>query len=433
MDTASAMSKPSLSTQLFVSIIALFLAFAGAFLLYQARREKAFKIALLNRQLQDYNAHLGEALGYTPLTEESVEKYLLAHPLEDLRVTILDPHGYVLFDNQTKAYPNLSDHRERKEIADALRTGSGYDLDRLSTTVEKEYFYSATFIPSQDLVIRSALPYDGSLPQALRADTSFLWYAAALMLLLIGVLYWYSRHTGSRIRARQDIESYALQKELTQNIAHELKTPVTGIRGYLETLEAHPEMPRETRERFLGRSLSLTRRLGTLIDDLSTLDALEGRGTQVQFAPLDAAETIRTVIEESEEALREKKMQLDVQLPDAIPLSSDAKLLYSIFRNLMDNAINYAGEGTTISLAAQAENNFWHFCFADNGKGVPPESLPRLYDRFFRTDKGRSRELGGSGLGLSIVKEAIELHGGAIRAESVTPHGLRHRFTLPQK
>ena len=427
MAIVSGMKMSRLSRLLFFSIISLFLLFAGAFTLYQNRREKTFKIALLNQQLQTYNLSLGEALLQMPIDEDSLQNYLLAHPLTSVRITILDPHGFVLFDNRTKEYPTLSDHRKRKEIQEALVKGSGYCIDRRSITVEEKFFYSATYIPSQNLIIRSALPYDEKLPKSLRADFSFLWYAHLLMFVLVAVLFVFAQKVGLMVSKIQDQESLELQKELTQNISHELKTPISGIQAYLETLRSHPELPDKTRNQFIDRSWALARRLASLAEDLNSLDAAEWRVCREE---LDLADIIRNILQESEPDFQRRRISIKTAIPESIPMIGDRKILYSLFRNLTDNALHYAGEGSTVEILAREEGRTWHFSFADNGPGVPESCLPRLYERFFRIDKGRSREMGGTGLGLSIVKEAVRLHGGDIYAEAVSPHGLRHRFTL---
>ena len=119
-------------------------------------------------------------------------------------------------------------------------------------------------------------------------------------------------------------------------------------------------------------------------------------------------------------------------LPQDICIQGNWQLLYSIFRNLTDNAINYAGPGTTIMLSAKQEEKGWHFVFSDNGAGVAPVHLPRLFERFYRIDKSRSRQIGGTGLGLAIVKNAVLLHGGQISVSNNPQGGLRFDFTLIQ-
>lgn len=424
------MKKPSLSTQLFASFILLFLLFAGGFLLFQERREKQFKIALLNQQLQDYNINLGEELLNGPLTEDYLERFISMHPVPSLRVTVLDTHGYILFDNLTKEYPGLSDHSGRKEIQEALSLGSGYDIDRVSQTLDQEYFYSATLIPGQELIVRTALPYDDALPAKLRADYNFLRFAAILVLVLSLILYWISRRTGSSIRLQQEKDSASLQKELTQNISHELKTPVAALKAYMETMEKEPQMQEEVRTKFIGRSLALTQRLASLVEDLSSLDALEALRHPAFKDLVDVAEIILNVADEYVEMLAAKGIQLELDIPGSIPVKGQSDLIYSIFKNLTDNALKYTPEGSVVTVSAQEDTCSWRFMFADNGPGVPEDSLPRLFDRFYRVDKGRSRELGGTGLGLSIVKEAVQLHGGDIKALAVRPHGLRYEFSL---
>lgn len=424
------MTKLSLSSQLFISFIVLFLLFAGSFLLYQEHREKQFKIALLNQQLQDYNVNLGEALQTGPLTEEHLDQFIAEHPIPSLRVTVLDTKGYILFDNMTKEYPGLSDHSGRKEIQEALARGSGYDIDRVSQTLDEEFFYSATLIPEQELIVRTALPYDDDLPVRLKADYSFLGYAAVLLLALSALLYWLTRRTGSSIRQRQEKDSAALQKELTQNISHELKTPVAALKAYMETMDREPGMSEEVRVKFIGRSLALSQRLASLVEDLSTLDGMDGIRRRALKVYVDVAEVILGIADETADAFAAKNMDLALDIPESIPLKGDRDLVYSIFKNLTDNAIKYVSEGASVSISAREEASRWSFVFADTGPGVPEKSLSRIFDRFYRVDKGRSRELGGTGLGLAIVKEAVALHGGTIRAMANKPQGLRYEFSL---
>ncbi|MBR1503735.1 MAG: GHKL domain-containing protein [Prevotella sp.] len=125
-----------------------------------------------------------------------------------------------------------------------------------------------------------------------------------------------------------------------------------------------------------------------------------------------------------------RQMTLHNYLPKGIIIQGNYTLLYSIFRNLMDNAINYAGQGTTIEISATQQSDYWQFTFKDNGIGIPAKHLPRIFERFYRIDKGRSREMGGTGLGLAIVKNAVQLHGGNITISTPATGGLAFEFTL---
>ena len=145
--------------------------------------------------------------------------------------------------------------------------------------------------------------------------------------------------------------------------------------------------------------------------------------------PLDVMDTITQLSKEKAQVLQSKGMSFRTGLPSKVELNGNESLIYSIFRNLLDNAIMYAGDGAVISLSAYREGSSWHFTFADNGPGVDKEHLDHLFDRFYRVDKSRSRASGGTGLGLTIVRHAVRRHGGTITASSNDP-GLRFDFTL---
>ena len=145
----------------------------------------------------------------------------------------------------------------------------------------------------------------------------------------------------------------------------------------------------------------------------------------------DISALVADIVSETALAVKQRQMTLHNLLPQDIIVQGDPLLLYSIFRNLVDNAINYAGTGTTVEISATHQSNSWLFTFSDNGIGIPAEHLPRIFERFYRSDKGRSREMGGTGLGLSIVKNAVMLHGGHITVSSPAGGGLVFEFTLP--
>ena len=151
------------------------------------------------------------------------------------------------------------------------------------------------------------------------------------------------------------------------------------------------------------------------------------------FDTVDISQMVANIQKETALQLKEHSMTFDNRLPADIQVKGNQSLLYSVFRNLTDNAIAYAGEGTTISLTAEkTSQQEWRFTFSDNGVGVPNEHLARLFERFYRVDKGRSRKMGGTGLGLAIVKNAILLHGGSVSVKNALPpnHGLIFTFTL---
>ncbi len=223
-----------------------------------------------------------------------------------------------------------------------------------------------------------------------------------------------------------------LKRQLTQNISHELKTPVSSIQGYLETIIENPNMDAEKRTQFLQRCHAQSLRLISLLEDISALNRMDDEvGLQAMAQEyVSITNLVNGIMQEVALQLEEKKMVMANQLSEDIIIRGDASLLYSIFRNLTDNAIAYAGTGTIITVRATYDETFYHFTFADNGIGIAPEHLSRIFERFYRIDKGRSRKLGGTGLGLAIVKNAVILHGGTISASCGQQGGLVFHFTL---
>lgn len=229
----------------------------------------------------------------------------------------------------------------------------------------------------------------------------------------------------------QEEEQARLKRQLTQNIAHELKTPVSSIQGYLETILGNPNLPPATMKSFLERSYAQSNRLTFLLRDISVLTRMDEAPNLVERESVNISQLVGNMLNEVSMSIEEKQIVVDNKLPDNLVINGNNSLLYSIFRNLTDNAIAYAGTGVKITITCFREDDkFYYFSFSDNGVGVPEEHLNRLFERFYRVDKGRSRKLGGTGLGLAIVKNAVLFHGGRIFAKNNPKGGLEFVFTL---
>lgn len=228
-------------------------------------------------------------------------------------------------------------------------------------------------------------------------------------------------------------EQSRLKQQLTQNVAHEFKTPVCSIQGYLDTIiNNYPHnMSQEQLMHFLQRCYSQSDRLNNLVRDISLLNEMNAPNQQLNKEPVDLSMMVHNMLQEINNRIVAQHITVENMLPERLVLNADSSMLYSIFRNLFDNAIAYAGEGTTIKLCCfRSDAQFYYFSFSDNGVGVPEEHLNRIFERFYRVDKGRSRKLGGTGLGLAIVKNAVVLHGGTISARQSVEGGLEFVFTL---
>lgn len=578
------------SQRLFLSVIFLFLGYAVCFMLFQYKREKAYKIELLNTQLQNYNNQLCDFLAdHHGVNSDSMQSYVTTHMIPNLRVTLIEPSGKVVYDNTNANWKSFANHSSRKEVQDALMYGSGYSISRQSESIQgEEYFYSARYYPPYRIIIRSALPYNLSLAEHLQADSGYLWFALIICLVLIFIFYRFTRKLGKSItklqqfamkadrnepidmdilqtfpknelgeisqhiikiykrlhrakealyiereklishlqtsheglgvftKERQEIlvnnlftqyinnisdrnlrssneifdipelqpiikflnrnegnfskeekryamhlnknarsftleciifqdmsfeisinditqeeEQARLKRQLTQNIAHELKTPVSSIQGYLETIISNPNIPQENVRVFLERSYAQSNRLTFLLRDISVLTRMDEAPELVEKEQVNLSKIVENILNEVALGLEEKHITVVNKLPSEVILTGSSSLLYSIFRNLTDNAIAYAGNDIQITINCFREDEkFYYFSFSDTGVGVPEEHLNRLFERFYRVDKGRSRKLGGTGLGLAIVKNAVLFHGGTIFAKNMPKGGLEFVFTL---
>lgn len=442
------------------------------------------------RHTAPQNAGTGEAAKERLV--EKLEKYFPEHDLADFRVTIVTSQGNVLYDTDQQDLSHFENHLDRPEIRDARRKGSGYDVRRNSSSVGKEFFYVATQAPGGDYFVRTALPYNTQLAASLKADYHFIAFSC-LLLLTLAVFFWlivrkiditiiklrsfirkvdsgaaideneekdfpnnelgeisqhlihiYKKLGDAKLQLLEGrerlLEQKAIQvqqrKELTQNVAHELKTPVASIQGYLDIIVNTPNLPPDKRDTFLKQCYSQSTRLANLLKDISQLTLMDEAPDMISKGLLD----VRLIVCRLEEELRinyeEHGMHLENKLPTRpLLIRGNQSLVYSIFRNLMDNSIAYAGENATmtIELLPEANESEFRFRYSDNGPGVGKEHLSRIFERFYRVDKGRSRKMGGTGLGLAIVKNAVLLHNGTIEAYANTPHGLCFEFTLQAK
>lgn len=224
-----------------------------------------------------------------------------------------------------------------------------------------------------------------------------------------------------------------LKRQLTQNVAHELKTPVSSIQGYLETIVSNPDIDAQTKDQFIQRCYAQSRRLSSLIADISTLNKLDDAPQGYEFESVSIPDLLQSIRRDVSMQMEANHVTFRSLVEPGVEVNGNPSLLYSIFRNLTDNSIAYGGEEVTITVQVLSEStDFYTFSFSDNGPGVAPEHIPHLFERFYRIDKGRSRKMGGTGLGLAIVKNSVLLHRGTISVRLGIAGGLEFIFTLPK-
>ena len=472
-------SRFSYHRRLFLLLLAFSWALVACFVTFQYSREKRFKAERLDARLQLFNLRLLDALG----EGTAPGAFLADHPLPygDLRVTVIDDDGGVLFDNSADSLP-AANHLGRPEVTEALAHDTGYTIHRHSESTDRYYFYSA--MKGDGIIVRSAVPYSVSLREVLAADWEFLWFMLGVTLLMSVAAYFATRRLGHNITRLRDFaqraergerideqavfphdelgdisshiirlyarlqrttadrdrehalalheqqEKIRIKKQLTNNINHELKTPVAAIQGYLETLLDNPGLGAEKRTAFLEKSCAQVARLRSLLADISTVTRMDEASQLI----LRERVVLNDIVDEirADMQLRPEGQQLRVNcnFPYPLEMEGSPSLLGSVFRNLADNAAAYSG-GRDIFIRLLSDTpEECTVSFADNGIGIGEEHLPHIFERFYRIDKGRSRKQGGTGLGLAIVKNAVAIHGGTITARERERGGLEFVFTL---
>ncbi len=450
-----------------------------SFVGYQYFREKQYKSEFLNAQLQMYNRHLLDVL------EDGVshEEYISSHekPFEDLRISIITHSGDVVYDNMLPL-DSLDNHRKRPEVSVALKKGTGYNIGRQSVSDGREYFYSAT--RGKQVVVRTAIPFSPSLNELLQTDWTFLGVMIVISFVMSVLAYFATRRLGKTIERlnrfaskakkgesfdeaelfpndelgsisnhivqlyaqwqqtikdrdlaheatlREEQEKIRIKRQLTNNINHELKTPVASIQVCLETLLSSINLSEEKRQELIERCYANNERMRRLLNDVSLITRMEAGSSLIGKEKIVINEIITEISEELDIMPNHERMTLHTDFNELVIIEGNLSLIGSIFRNLTENAIAYSeGKNIFISLIKNDEEAC-SICFEDDGCGVEEKELPRLFERFYRVDKGRSRQKGGTGLGLAIVKHAIQFHGGTITASNRPDGGLRFDFSL---
>ena len=574
------------SQRLFWSVFFMFLGFTVCFMLFQYQREREFAQEKLNNVLSNYNYQLFRKCQQSTDINQTVISFMDDIPQKDLRVTIIDPSGDVLFDNS--GTDEFNNHNDRSEVRKARLYNEGFAI-RSSESTGKRYFYSASNIGGY--IYRSALPYDPYVRGILTVNKDFIYFMALMTLIFFFVLSRFTFSIGKTISKLRDFalnvekdrmpavdyvfpndelgdisqnivtlyhrqqkaknelsmereklikhfqyskegfamftsegreilsniqfiqfinvisdtqihqvedvtdiaelepirtflnknirnlnrkkkvlresvtidkngkifliecilfldnsyeisindisrqeEESRMKRQLTQNVSHELKTPVSSIQGYLETILSNPDLSSDKRQFFLERCYSQSTRLTGLLRDISVLNRLDEASEMFDLTEVNITKLIAEIQKECSQDMEEKHITSEIILPGDPTVFGNNSLLYSIFRNLYDNAIAYAGENIRITVNCYKEDpKYYYFSFSDNGVGIPEEHINRIFERFYRVDKGRSRKIGGTGLGLSIVKNGVNFHKGQISAKSSPGKGVTFFFTLKKK
>ena len=446
----------SFSKNLYVSIGGFFVFCLIFFSIEMRQREMDYRLEIVRSQIETFTYEMAfNAPSDSLLSSHFLQHYLKHCKIKGLEITVLDTLGNVLAEcRHSKAH---------------------------SRFVPEKYCSTSSRIPysGHTIEIRSSVPVTAEIIGPLKYNIRYLIVSIVIIVVLISVLYLNTRRVTRHIdilrqfalKAEEDNsidielerqlpddelgdishtiislygkqrhaqeENQRIKRQLTQNVAHELKTPAASIHGYLESILDEPDMPSATRQHFLERCYAQSERMNRLLMDMTSLTKLDAMADTVTREAVSLNDTIASVLDDTAKQLCDKGITASVSMPDCVVVHGDAQLLYSIFRNLVDNTIAYGVGATSISVVCSEkpqptpQKHIYEFCVSDNGSGVDPQHLPYLFERFYRVDKGRSRRVGGTGLGMAIVKNAVIVHGGEIAAELAPGGGLAIRFTLP--
>jgi signal transduction histidine kinase len=438
--------KAGYKKQLFVDLLLFVSVFSAGIFLLGEMQERRHRTRLLTERLDTYADLIHATL--TPETPFPLSPPLYSALPANLRLTLISPNGKVIFDNRipSSAIDYVGDHSQRPEIVEASHKGSGIDR-RVSVSTHQEYLYYAKRY--NFCFVRVALPYDTAVRDFFAANTDrFFLYC---ILVIFTAMLFLSRYVANRFgksvkkvknsslqkgHAKERVElkknTYHLKQEMTGNVAHELRTPVTSIRGYLETL-LDKSLPQDTAHSFITKAHHQAIILSELIRDMDVLMNIDTCPKNFYTTPVQLPALLAKLRADLEDNLSKYSITIECAGLDEVVIRGNYRLLYSVFRNLIDNVIQHVGFGAHIYIYKEDEDGrFYTICFADNGTDiVPEEQLRYLFERFYRVNEGRNRDTGGTGLGLSIVRNALFLLGGTISVCKQNKGGLQFTLRLP--
>lgn len=406
-----------MSKRLWIWITVILAVFALAITALELSSELDYKKSILCSRLEGYADVIARSSDFS----EAVR--LLP---DDIRVSIINPEGEVVYDSYEGEV--LGSHLDRPEIQSCLSGQEGCSI-RKSGTSGLEYIYYARRYG--DIIVRTAMPFKLEHRRFMHPDWTLLITTSLLFLLAVLLTRRLSLRADAQAREDADKLLKTQKNRITGNLAHELRTPVTSIRGYLETLVENPGMDEEKKRTFVGRAYQQTLRLSDLIRDISLITKMEESAQSLKKEHLGMRRLACDVFEEFAGEIAEQGITVENTIPEDVSILGNPSLLYALLRNLVENSLRYAGNGVTIHLECSVYEGVAHFFYYDTGKGVSDEHLEKIFERFYRIPEEDSHRSDGSGLGLSIVKNAVTFHGGSIEASRLSPHGLAFRFTIP--
>ncbi|MBP5692949.1 MAG: hypothetical protein J6W86_04490 [Bacteroidales bacterium] len=447
-----------------LTLVALF------FVLYVSRQSRSYSISALQKELRDAVVFVDDSLAMGRKAESIILD-------GGIGFTLVDTLGEVLYDSRQKDISVPDNVLSATEIANALSSGEGSALRSSVGEPDAEYLYYAKRVGNR--IIRSYSKFEINRPAQVEKDNTYFILIAILLIALIATFVYVLRRLSKPLSTYSELvgaikdngnklgeikfgndelgnvgreiastfsqleQAKKFKQQLSHNIAHELKTPLTGVRAYLETIINSEDMTAEQMRKFVGKAYSQTIRLSDLVDAVSTINKLDesselGKSDEglYKIEEVNIKNCLDDILEEIGYKLEKNNITFTPRVSSRLKINGNYNLIYSLFKNLIDNSIEHGGPGIQISLVGGIEQPSGeggykiNFSYTDTGKGVPAEALDRIFERFYRVEEGRTRRTGGSGLGLSIVKNAVSFHKGTITASEREGGGIVFKFSL---
>ncbi len=417
---------------------------------------------------------MDHGLEYDENLKSQVDELKLVKGNEMTRFTVIDLQGRVVADSEVSDSAEMENHSDREEVAEALASGIGYSRRR-SETLDISMLYVASISYNGDYIVRMAVPFSGAEQYTGLLIPAILISIGITLLLSVVVA---NRFADSVTRPLKEIAGELnklsqekpefhfkkydygemnviadttmkmsravkesmdriefermVRQEFFSNASHELKTPLTSIRGYLELLENNLVTDENSKRDFLTRIKKETSNMTNLINDILMISRLETKEAEVTLSDVRLAPLVKEVCASLEPLAREYQVSIESNCRPLM-IYANMQQMRELLNNLMVNAIKYNKPMGKVWITVSSEQKDIIIMVEDTGVGIPEDARQRIFERFYRVDKGRSKKVGGTGLGLSIVKHIVNYYGGSVELESRVMEGSKFTVRLPKE
>ncbi|MDE5912189.1 MAG: hypothetical protein K2G81_00920 [Muribaculaceae bacterium] len=474
--------------RLFIPLVTMLWLIIGCMAFYTYRKEKQFKLERIEWQLSNINRSIIGAYdgGESDISDFVlfIDRFFTNSLYDDIHIAVYNSYGRLIAQNgpqNVDLFPHTS-HLTHDEIESAKLRPSPIDPNEM-------LFYSAMRSSDNQICVHTSMPYTVAIAKIVDYNPLIWLFVTVLGIIATVISYLSTLHLSRSVYLLRDFahraasgeplpdkiidgnfphdelgevsqqivniyrakdkalarsehehlvaqraieEKARIKRQMTNNINHELKTPVGIIKGYLDTIISDPDIPPSLRDSFLKKAQAHTDRLSDLLKDVSTLTRLDEGSNQVEISDFDFHDLVFSLASDLEVSKMAGAMEFTYNIPADCWVQANYSLVMNAMLNLVRNAAAYSkGSRISLNLIDRSEVDYT-FSFADNGNGVAEEHLPHLFERFYRVDEGRARKSGGTGLGLPIVQITFNTLGGSISVRNARPHGLEFIFTLPK-